>query len=413
MTTSTYILTRSVILLLLCSITTASAFSQEADTARQTGITDSLMNMDATYDRPFRNVGGSPVSIGGYLEANSLYTSEEGISEGLSFQARRLTFFLSADISSRIKFLSEIEFEEGGHEINIEFAAMDILLHPLVNLRGGIIMNPIGAFNENHDGPKWEFVERPEVAVNLLPATLSNPGFGLYGKTGVNRWVLGYEAYLTNGFDNSIINNDRNRTYLPAIKESSERFEESSNGKPLLTGKIAIKYRGIGELGLSYMGGTYNTFQEDGLILDEDRRLNVFAIDFAVMIPGLETTIIGEGVYALIDIPRTFTQQFGEKQLGGFLDVIQPIFRDDVFGWEDTEFNIALRLDYVDWNVGNFRETNTDIGDEVIAVTPAFSVRPLPGTVIRLNYRYQWQTDILNNPPVRAASWLFGFSTYF
>ena len=79
-------------------------------------------------------------------------------------------------------------------------------------------MNPIGAFNQNHDGPKWEFVERPDVAVNLLPATWSNVGFGLYGKTHKGNWVLGYEAYFTNGFDDSIIDNIENKTFLPFLR---------------------------------------------------------------------------------------------------------------------------------------------------------------------------------------------------
>jgi hypothetical protein len=31
------------------------------------------------------------------------------------------------------------------------------------------------------------------------------------------------------------------------------------------------------ELGLSYMGGIYNKYQEDGLVLEKKRRVNVFA----------------------------------------------------------------------------------------------------------------------------------------
>ena len=84
-----------------------------------------------------------------------------------------------------------------------------------------------------------------------------------------------------------------------------------------------------------------------------------------------------------------------------------------IFDWEDAVFNISARLDYVDWNVGKFNETNTEIGDDLWAITPSISFRPSSQTVFRLNYRYQLQTDILNNPPARAASWLFGFSTYF
>lgn len=375
--------------------------------------TKALLNMDAAYNRPFLTVNKMPVALGGYLEANSIYNSEDGVSEGLSFQAIRLTMFMSASITKRIKFLSELEFEDGTKEIGIEFAAMDVAFHPALNFRGGIVMNPIGAFNQNHDGPKWEFVERPDVAVNMLPATWSNAGFGLYGKTYKGNWVFGYEAYLTNGFDNSIIDNEENRTFLPATKDNKERFEENNSGKALVTGKVAIKNRKIGEIGISYMGGVYNKFEEDGVVLDKERRVDVFAVDMNTTIKKTGTYIVGEAVWILVDVPSTYTQQFGNKQHGAFIDIVQPVLKRKIFDWEDAVFNISARLDYVDWNVGKFNETNTEIGDDLWAITPSISFRPSSQTVFRLNYRYQLQTDILNNPPARAASWLFGFSTYF
>ncbi|MGZ8524896.1 MAG: hypothetical protein ACXWV1_10735, partial [Chitinophagaceae bacterium] len=215
------------------------------------------LNMDAVYNRPFLQVGKLPVAIGGYAEANYQYLQEDGISEGHQFQMRRMTLFVSSSIYKRIKFLSEIEFEDGTKEINIEFASIDFEFSPLLNFRGGIVMNPIGAFNQNHDGPKWEFIDRPISATQMLPATFSNVGFGLYGKKFTKEWVYGYEAYLTNGFDDKIIANAENRTFLPATKENKERFEESFNGSMLLTTKFAVKNRKIGEIGLSYMGGVY------------------------------------------------------------------------------------------------------------------------------------------------------------
>jgi hypothetical protein len=157
----------------------------------QTSTTSDSLNMDAIYNRPLQYGNQARLAVGGYVEANTFYSSEDGLSEGLSFQARRLTMFMSGTISNRIKFFSEIEFEEGGHEINIEFASMDVAFHPAFNFRGGIVMNPIGAFNQNHDGPKWEFVERPDMGVNMLPATWSNPGMGIYGKLHSGDWILG------------------------------------------------------------------------------------------------------------------------------------------------------------------------------------------------------------------------------
>lgn len=371
------------------------------------------MNMDAVYDRPFLQMGNMPVALGGYLETNTDYRSQDGVSEGLSFQVPRLTVFLSSPVGRRIKFLAEIEFEEGGREITLEFASLDLQFHPLLNLRGGVVLNPIGAFNQNHDGPKWEFVERPISATQMLPATWSNVGFGLHGKLHSGAVSLGYEAYLTNGFDESIISNPENRTFLPATKNNAARFEESFNGQPLYTLKISAKHPGIGEFGLSYMGGVYNKFRDNGLVIDQKRRLNTFAVDFNATLPRLGTKIIGEWAWVLVDVPDTYTQQFGKRQQGGFVDIVQPVLRRKLLGWERAVFHVACRLEYVDWNAGTFRETGGNIGDDVKAVVPGIAFRPTSQTVLRLNYRYEWQRDLLGNPPARIAAWQFGLSSYF
>lgn len=384
------------------------------------------LNMDAVYERPFLN-NRTPldnsnnqrsISMGGYLEANAIYGAEDGLSDGLSFQARRLTLFMSARMARGITFMSEIEFEEGGHAIAIEFAAVDVAIHPALNIRGGIVMNPIGSFNQNHDGPNWEFIERPDVSVNLLPATWSNAGFGLYGKGSKDQWTIGYEVYLTNGFNGSIIDNEMNRTSLAAAKEGGERFEESSNGKPLLTAKIAMRNYRLGELGLSYMGGVYNAFELDGITLDMPRRADIWAVDFnATLFPQMGTQVVGEVAVVFVDVPETYSQQFGEHQRGMFVDFVQPLFKGLIGEWPDAVINAAFRVDWVDWNVGTFvvggQDTGTDIGDGLWAVTPALSLRPTPQTVFRLNYRYQWQVDILNNPAALTANWMIGLSTYF
>ena len=372
-----------------------------------------LLNMDAVYNRPFLQLGKLPVALGGYAEANYQYLQEDGITEGHQFQMRRLTLFVSSSISKRIKFLSEVEFEDGTKEINIEFASVDFEFAPLLNMRGGIVMNPIGAFNQNHDGPKWEFIDRPISATQMLPATWSNVGFGIFGKRSTKDWVYAYEAYFTNGFDDKIIDNAENKTFLPASKENKDRFEESFNGSPLFTGKVAIRNRKIGELGLSYMGGIYNKYEEDGLVLDKKRKVNVYAIDFNTTLPKINTYINAEWAWVNVDVPETYTEQFGKKQQGGFIDFVQPVFKKPVFGFEKSVINAALRFEYVDWNKGNFKSTGDNISDEVFSIVPAISWRPTAQTVIRLNYRYNWQKDILGNPPAKLAGIQFGVSTYF
>jgi hypothetical protein len=371
------------------------------------------MNMDAVYNRPFIGIGKLPVSMGGYMEANWQHLSTDGVSEGHQFQFRRLTLFVSSGIGKRLKFLGEIEFEDGGKEIAVEFAALDIELDPLLNLRGGMILNPIGAFNQNHDGPKWEFIDRPISATQMLPATWSNAGFGLYGKHYNKDWMFGYEAYLSGNFDNSIIDNPENKTFLPAAKNNPERFEEINSGLPLFTGKFAVKNNKVGELGLSYMGGVYNKFEDDGIRIDDKRRVDVFAIDFNSTLPKFKTFITGEWAWIRVNVPSTFTQQYGNKQHGGFIDIVQPILKKKVFGWEKATLNLSCRLEYVDWNVGGFSSTGGNIAEDLWSIMPAISFRPTAQTVLRLNYRYQQQKDILGNPPAKTGGFSFGVSTYF
>ncbi len=371
------------------------------------------MNLDAVYNRPFLQIGKLPVALGGYAEANYQYLGEDGITEGHQFQMRRLTLFVSSAISKRIKFLSEIEFEDGTKEINIEFASIDIEMSPLLNFRGGVVMNPIGAFNQNHDGPKWEFVDRPVSATQLLPATWSNVGFGIFGKKFTKEWAYAYEVYLTNGFDDQIIANTENKTFLPATKLNKDRFEESFNGSPLVTAKAAVRNRKIGEVGLSYMGGVYNKFQDDGLMLDKKRKLHVVAVDFNTTIPKTNTAVNAEWAWINVDVPSTYTEQFGHKQQGGFIDLVQPLIKKRMFGFEKAVLNAALRVEYVDWNNGHFKSTGGTIADHLFAFVPAVSWRPTAQTVLRLNYRYQLKTDLLGNPPAKLGGIQFGFATYF
>jgi hypothetical protein len=161
------------------------------------------------------------------------------------------------------------------------------------------------------------------------------------------------------------------------------------------------------------MGGIYNKYQADGLLLDKKRRVDVFAVDFNTSLPNINTFINAEWAWVKVDVPETYTEQFGRKQQGGFIDIVQPIFKQALFGFEQSVIHAALRIEYVDWNKGKFKSTGDNIRDELFSLVPAISWRPTAQTVIRFNYRYNWQKDILGNPPSKLAGFQFGVSTYF
>lgn len=370
---------------------------------------DTTTVQDGIYNRPFIGSLGR-TAIGGYVEGNTNSFVTDGVPEGFSFELRRFNIFLFSNISERIQFISELEFEHGTEEIALETALIDFEINPALVLRGGIILPPIGAYNINHDSPKWEFVERPLVATEIIPTTLSEVGFGIHGKFFPGKLILSYDAYLTNGLGEGIVLNAQGRTHLDSGK-SEKQFAEDNNGLPAFSSRIAVSHPLWGELGLSYYGGIYNTYQIEGGKIDEKRQLNIFAVDYSIDIQVAE--LKGEIAYATIDIQENLRESFGEKQWGGHLDIIVPVWKPNFLSYNDTVLNVNLRLERVDYNMGSFSSTGGRIYDETNAVVPGLSFRPTSGTVFRVNYIRRWHRDLLGNAAVKTAGVQFGFATYF
>ncbi len=377
------------------------------------GVTDSIANKDAIFARPFILAGSigkqTTTAIGGYLEGNTNYFVEDGVGDGFSMEMRRFNIFLYSSISSRIRFLSELEFEHGTEEIALETALLDFEFHPALIFRVGILLPPIGYFNQNHDSPKWEFVDRPLVSTTLIPSTLSEVGFGLHGNLAVSGNIFTYEAYLTNGLNDNVIANPENRTSLASGKGVS--FEEDNNGSPNFSSRVALKNRRFGELGLSFYGGAYNTFESDGLKLDQKRGLSIWALDANFQIGQLK--LVGETAWIHVDIPDNFGQQFGSKQWGMHLDLIYPILKTNLLNLEEVTLNANIRIERIDYNIDDFEETGGNIHDDITAVVPGLSLRFSKNTLVRANYRYHWERDLFGNPAAKVAGFQFGFASYF
>ncbi|MCF8417853.1 MAG: hypothetical protein K9G63_03150 [Melioribacteraceae bacterium] len=372
---------------------------------------DTTSVQDAAYNRPFISSDIlSTVAVGGYLEGNTNYFSEDGVSEGFSMEFRRFNIFLYSTIIPRIKFLAELEFEHGAEEIALETAQVDFVLDQAFVLRGGIIIVPIGAFNQNHDSPKWEFVERPLVSTQIIPSTLSEVGFGVYGKFFLGDLLFTYDAYLVNGLSDGIILNSEGRTFLQSGKTPA-RLEEDNNASPTLSGRASVKSRKYGELGLSYYGGAYNTYELEGMEVDEKRNLGIVAADFNTKIE--EASIRGEFAVTSIDVPKDITEIYGTKQWGGYVEIIYPIMRREILGFEKAVVNVGLRLERIDYNVGVFSTTGKNIFDEVNALAFALSFRPSATIVLRANYRHHWTRDALGNQVIKSAGFQFGLAAYF
>lgn len=401
------------VFLFALSMVALQSFAQDKkDSTKQGGQSSTAQSgttQDAVYRRPFITSFAN-TSIGGYAEANTNYFVENGVTEGFSMEMRRFNLFVFSSISSRIKLLAELEFEHGVEEISLETALVDFEIDPALTLRGGILLAPVGAYNLRHDSPLYEIVERPLVATQIIPSTLSSIGFGVYGRTFFSDFIATYDAYIVNGLQDGIILNSAGRTFLQAGK-SKEIFGESANGVPALTGKVGLRKRGLGEIGVSYYGGIYNRFRRDGVVVDAQRSLHIFAFDANATLGGI--LLQGEAAMNIVDVPDNAGEFYGRRQWGAYLDAVAPVWTGAVLDYTNAVLNATVRLEYIDYNVGRFAATGETIGDDVIAVAAGVSFRPTPQTVFRLNYRQHWTHDILGNDPVRRAGIQFGIATYF
>lgn len=372
---------------------------------------DSLPRVqDAIYNRPFISLGKTNTAVGGYVEGNTNYFSEDGVSEGFSMELRRFNVFIYSAIHEKIKFLSEVEFEHGTEEIALETALLDFEFNPALIFRAGILLPQIGLVNANHDSPKWEFVERPLSSTALIPSTLSEVGFGLHGKFYSGNHILSYDGYVVNGLQDGVILNDQGRTHLASGK-SEEMFGEDNNGIPMLNAKISYASRNAWEFGLSYYGGVYNSFRIEGTDVDEKRNLAVYAFDFSVDIKKLK--LMGELVRVKVEVPGNIDEIYGTRQQGGFIEAGYPILKKKLIGFDDAKLSVHARFEMVDYNLGTFDFNGADIGDEITGLALGISLRPVTTTVIRLNYRYHWIADNLNNPPAHLGGIQFGVASYF
>jgi hypothetical protein len=370
---------------------------------------DSTPAQDGIYARPF--IGAvSMASIGGYVEGNTNYFVEDGVAEGFSMEVRRFNIFLFSQISQRIRFLSELEFEHGTEEIALETALVDLQVRPELVIRAGIILPPLGYFNQNHDSPRWEFVERPMVSTDIIPSTLSEVGGGVYGRVGLGGSILSYDAYLTNGLTDAVVGNEHGRTDIASGK-SEGLLAEDNNGSPALSGRVALRDPSLGEVGVSYYGGYYNAFRVEGTDVDERRWLGIGALDFGGSVGP--TDVRGELAYASVSVPPGMVEIFGDTQWGGHVDVTAPLWRPRLPGYPEAVVAASMRLERVDYNVGTFTATGGPIRDDVTAVVSGISFRPSAGTVFRANYRFHWIRDFAGNPPHRMAGFQLGFATYF
>ena len=210
-------------------LTLAAAMSMEAQEVPDTTADEPPFVEGGIYDKPYLASLLGRTAIGGYGEMHARWQRADGVREEFGFELKRWNLFTATQVNDYVRAGAEIEFEELGEEITIEYAAIDVIVHPSFIIRGGAILSPLGRFNLSHDSPRNEFTDRPLVSTEIIGTALTDIGVGALGQIGLSgAGRVTYEAYAVNGYHAGVIEDAPGGTRIPAGKKNTR----DNNGSP-------------------------------------------------------------------------------------------------------------------------------------------------------------------------------------
>lgn len=193
-------------------------------------------------------------TISGYADVEFYDTS----AKNTAFRIHHISLFLKKQLSDKIRFFSEIEFEDAAKldyngsalsgdsfgKLFVEAVSIDYLADPLVNFRFGRFFTPAGIWNIDHYPPFVPTQERPLHIRNMFPQI--NDGAMVYGAVGLGKTVLSYDVYTGNGIQNASI---------------STHAKEDSNATKALGTRVTFAFPvlDLTEIGASYLNDKFNS----------------------------------------------------------------------------------------------------------------------------------------------------------
>ena len=260
---------------------------------------------------------GKAVTIGGYGEM--LYNQPEGANGTLDVQ--RLVLLAGYKFDDKIQFVTEIEFEHV-NEVYVEQAFVNYNVANNVNLRGGLMLVPMGIVNEFHEPTTFNGTNRPSMDESIIPTTWRELGVGVSGK--FNNLSLGYQAYIFNGFKS--VNSDKNGNVTGGLlggsnglRSGRQKGIESTINSPNLS--LKFDYYGISglRLGLSGYFGKTQAPDDVDMVDGADVGLSMIGLDARYAYKKF----MARGQYVIADISGTndynaLTGQNLGSQLNGY-----------------------------------------------------------------------------------------------
>jgi len=307
----------------------------------------------------------------------------------------RYVQYLGYKFTDKLLVNAEIEFEHATTgenwadrtgEVSLEFAYLDWLAHPALNVRLGLLLVPVGFINEIHEPPFFHGVLRPAVEQVIIPTTWRELGIGIFGEPLPG---LSYKLYTVAG--------------LNAQRFGPNGWRDGrQSGNQILSEDLGVVLR------VDYRWG--DLFNVGGSLFwggaDQNRILNVDA-----------STWLGEGHLQVRYRGIEFRGLFAYGALSGARDLTLALFPDStdparperrlvasgVFGgyveaaydfWPLLSRKNLYLAPYIRYERYNTQYRTPEIAGrtldgalDVSLVETGFTFKPHPQVVVKLNYR--------------------------
>ncbi len=352
---------------------------------------------------------GKGLSIGGYGEANyQVRVDDQGGHNGAPVKStdpaegtlknpdntdvERLVIYTGYKFSDSILFNSEIEFEHASTgnngsslsgsdtgTVSVEMAALDFFINPMLNVRAGMLLMPMGFINQIHEPPFFFGNNRPEVERRIIPSTWRENGVGLFGELLPG---LTYTTYVVNGmnarnFSASGIRSGR-QSGGQALAEDLAYVGRLDYTPPMLP---SVTVGGSAYVGNSGQNQLFNNQQ-----LDVATQLYEAHLQWKYR--GLEFRTLGSwghiGDAALLSAAKGAT--IGEENYGWYSEVgydILPHFLHDT-----TQYLAPfVRYESMDTVARVPTGRIDDLARDVQIYQVGLNYKPIPNVVIKADYR--------------------------
>jgi hypothetical protein len=350
----------------------------------------------------------SGTAIGGYGEL-TLNAPSNG---SAVVDLRRMVLYFGHNFSERVRFYSEVEIEhaiasaEDQGEIEVEQAYLDGLFNRRFNLRGGLILMPVGIINIYHEPPTFNGVDRPDVDVLIIPSTWREPGVGAFGELADG---LTYQLYLVNGFN---ANGFRSDTGIGDGHQEGQLASARDFGGVL---RLAFEPRLATAVGVSAYAATSGNSLRSTVgnvpvaLVEADGRTRIrgfmargqFAATFVGDTAALNRALAAGSPEQMEAVP------VASRMVGGYLEAGYDLLRF-MLPTSDQELTLFGRFDFVNTQSRVPAGFVPNHGFKRYAYTAGLVYRPLPHVALKADYRRrEFGAGPGFNELAGAITWMF------